>query len=224
MFDKYKNQHFLTFYNRAESKLSKDYKNIKSNIEFAAYKNKYQTISFISPTSGEGKTTTCCHLALTFARDGKNVLLIDGNLNHPMLHKIFHVKNDYGLSNVLVGQTKLSESINTTQFEGLKLLTSGPTVSNFNPLLHTSAMDHLIKGVKDTFDYIFIDNSPVLDSDTGKIIASKSDGTVLIVRDHKTEVDEMLEAKRVLATYSVNVIGVIFNGKKRSIKDRLLRG
>ncbi|WP_190238721.1 CpsD/CapB family tyrosine-protein kinase [Salipaludibacillus neizhouensis] len=223
MFDKYKNQHFLTFYNRTESKLFKDYKHIKSNIEFAAYKNKYQTVSFISPTSGEGKTTTCCHLALTFAREGKNVLLIDGNLNHPMLNKIFHVKNDYGLSNVLVGQKKLSESINTTQFESLKLLTSGPTMANFNPILQSSAMDHLIGEVKEKFDFIFIDNPPVLDSDTGKIIASKSDGTVLVVRDHKTDINEMLEAKRVLDAYAVNLIGVIFNGKKLSIKDRLIR-
>jgi len=217
-----KREHLVTFFKQSQSRLGYDYKKIKSNIEFASYKKNYKSFSIISANNGEGATTTCLHLAMTFAKDGKKVLLIDGNLQKPILNKLFLIENDYGLSNVLIGQKKFADVLNMTEFADMKLITAGQGNNHFKNLFNSSAMENLLEEAKQSFDYIFIDNSAIFDGETGKIIASKTDGTVFVVRNKKTEVKQMIEAKKVLKTYDVNLLGVILNDKNPSLSKKLV--
>ncbi|WP_416150472.1 CpsD/CapB family tyrosine-protein kinase [Salipaludibacillus sp. HK11] len=221
MFKKNMWEKLLLFNNKSEPRLWDDYQQIKSNIEFTSFRKGYQSFSIISPQSGEGKTMASCHLAMIFASEGHKVLLIDGNLAKPMLHHLFEVDNGQGLSNVLVGQLKLSDAILKTRFSGLNVLPSGPDSKYSKTMFQTSAMESLLDEAKTSHDYIFIDNSSALVGNTGKLISSKSDGTVLVIKDKRTDIDEMIEAKIALEAYEVNILGVIFIGKKLPMMKRV---
>lgn len=211
----------LHFYQQSGAILNEEFQRIKTNLEFSSFKENYRTFSFSSPEDGEGKTTTICHLALTMAREGKKVLLIDGNFKKPSLEKLFQIKSDIGLSNVILGQKKLVDTINTTEFEGLHLLTTGPYSNQIVKLIHSSAMNNLLLEAKRRFDFVLIDTEPILKAKSGKILSSKCDGTIMIVRNKKTNAQDLCEAKQALISYGANVLGVIYNDKRYGLLSRL---
>jgi len=97
-----------------------------------------------SAQEGEGKTTTISNLAITYAQEGKNVLLIDMDMRKPSLHRIFSQSNRQGLSTVLTGHISVQDAIQDTMVSQLSLLPSGPVPSNPTDLIDSIAMRELL--------------------------------------------------------------------------------
>ncbi|MDX5475447.1 MAG: CpsD/CapB family tyrosine-protein kinase [Bacillaceae bacterium] len=206
---KFQKRRQLAAFNQYEE----EYEKLKSNIEFSCFENKCKTIVFTSANEKEGTTTTVTHLATSLAESGYNVLIIDTNIKKPMIHKMFKIKNSFGLSNVLTGQKEFNEVINQTEISRLKVLSTGPVPYSSEKLFRSVTFDSLLKKLSYEFDFILIDTSPVLVGNEAKIISSKCDGVVLVVRCGKTEDFIVLEAKKSLEVAKANLLGVILNKK-----------
>jgi len=196
------------------SPISEQYRTIRTNIQFAAVDRDIQVIMVTSSIPGEGKSTSAANLAVVFAQQGKNVLLIDADLRKPTMHYTFNVTNTFGLTNVLTRRMDLSEAVEKTEVENLDILSSGPIPPNPAELLGSKAMDELLKQLRTEYSTIIIDTPPLMAVADAQILASKCDGSILVINSGKTVIDNVLKSKEKLTSSSARILGTILNNKK----------
>ncbi|MEG0256178.1 CpsD/CapB family tyrosine-protein kinase [Vagococcus sp.] len=195
---------------------SEQFKLIRAGIDFSSIDQKMQVMVITSPESGTGKSTVASHLAVAYAQKGERTILIDADMRKPTLYKHFSKNVRIGLSNLLVGEFNLGESIQKVKMDDcvLAILTSGPTPPNPNDLLSSNRMSALIDTLKGSFDRIIIDTPPVTIVSDALILADLADGTVLVCRYQKTLKEKAKYAVNKLKLSKAKLIGVVFNGTK----------
>ncbi|MCJ8010470.1 CpsD/CapB family tyrosine-protein kinase [Paenibacillus sp. KQZ6P-2] len=208
------NKSKLVMNTNRRSNISEGYRNLRTNIQFSGWNQKLQVLVVTSTQAGEGKTTTISNLAVAYAHEGKKVLLIDGDLRHPSLQGIFNVPNRVGLSNILANQCSYGEIIHQTTVENLSLITAGPVPPNPTELLSSDKLREIIEVWKEEFDVILIDTSPVMAVADGLIVASISDGVILVVQAGKVKREFIKKTKEKLELAKANILGVVLNNKK----------
>lgn len=166
---------------------------------------------------GEGKSTTVANLAVTFAQQGKKVLLVDADMRKPTVHYTFNQTNTFGLTSVLTKQIPLEEAISETSVENLFVLTSGPIPPNPSELLSSKSMEQIFQTSEKLFDIILFDTPPLLAVTDAQILANRCEGTILVVYSGRTEKDQMLKAKELLDSAQSKLLGVVMNHK--NMKD-----
>jgi len=188
------------------------YKASRTNIMFSLNKEKgCKKVVITSPTSGEGKTTTCINLGYTFAETGAKVLVIDSDLRAPRLHKYLKLENKKGLSNILAGFNTVDECIVHSDRGNFDCLTSGPIPPNPVELVSMDAMPELLEEMEKRYDYIFIDTPP-LNIVTEALILSKYSTGVIVVTRQKYTMYKMLEkAINSLKFADAHIIGFVMN-------------
>lgn len=195
------------------SKISEEYRTIRTNLLGSMDGRKTQSLIVTSPNYNDGKSTTAANLAISITQLGKKVLLIDADLRNPMLFFAFKFNNSVGLSNVLTGDTRLEDAIKQTEIKGLDLLTSGSLAVNAADLLSSKLMKSVIETATNQYDMVLIDTPPVLEVADVKIFSDYCDGVILVVRYRKTENNDLIQAKKLLANSS-NLVGIILNNKR----------
>lgn len=191
-----------------KSPISEAYRTLRTNLQFSNVDGDLKTISITSAGPAEGKTTTLCNVAETFAQSGKRTLIIDADLRKPRVHKTFKLSNAVGLTNVLTGQAKLEDVLQNTGSD-IKVLTSGPIPPNPSELLESKAMKQLLEMLRDHFDVILIDTPPVGVVTDGAIVAGMVDGTILAVASHQTQIEAAKRAKQLLGQVNARIMGVV---------------
>lgn len=188
------------------------YKAARTNVMFSLNNEKgCKKVVITSPTSGEGKTTSCINLACTFAETGAKVLIIDSDLRAPRLHKYLNLSNENGLSNILAGFNSVDECLVKSGRENLDCLTSGPIPPNPVELVSADTMKELLDTLGERYDYIFIDTPP-LNIVTEALILSKYVTGVIVVTRQKYTMYKMVErAINSLKFANARIIGFIMN-------------
>jgi capsular exopolysaccharide synthesis family protein len=188
------------------------YKATRTNIMFSLNSEKgCKKVVITSPTSGEGKTTTCINLACTFAETGAKVLIIDSDLRAPRLHKYFKLLNDKGLSNVLAGFNEVEDCIIKTERENLDCLTSGPIPPNPVELVSADGMRDLMDNLSQKYDYIFIDTPPLNIVTEALILSKYATGVMLVTRQKYTMYKMVERAINSLKFANARIIGFVMN-------------
>jgi non-specific protein-tyrosine kinase len=109
------------------SPVAEAFRTLRTNLEFSSLDRPVKTLVVTSAGPGEGKSTTLANLAVTTAQAERNVCLVDCDLRRPVLHRIFSVPNDSGLTDVIRDETLRDEPpLQETEVPGLRLLPSGP--------------------------------------------------------------------------------------------------
>jgi capsular exopolysaccharide synthesis family protein len=129
------------------------YKTLRTNIQFSNIDDNIKVIMVTSTVQGEGKSATSANLAISIAQSGKKVLLIDCDLRRSSLHRIFHILNSKGLTNVLVEDADYKEFCNTVSVPNLKVLTGGPKPPNPSEQLGSEKMKTFLEKIHDEYDY-----------------------------------------------------------------------
>lgn len=193
------------------SPISENYRILRTNIEFSLIDKKLQVIMVTSSRAGEGKSTTCSNLAVAFAQTGKRVLLIDADLRKPTQHQIFTVSNRKGLMTALFHQQPLEDVIQLTDVENLSIMAAGPTPPNPSELLSSKGMEQLLADLRGMFDVIIIDTPPIMLVTDAQLIASQSDGAVLVIDSGSVKKSDALKSKAYLEHVKAKIIGVVLN-------------
>lgn len=201
------------------SPIAEQYRTIRTNIQFASADRKIQTIVVTSSGPSEGKSTTAANIAVVFANSGQRVLLVDADMRQPTIHKTFGLTNEVGLSKVLSSNNSVLEMSRPSIVDNLFILTSGPKPPNPSELLGSTRMDQVIEEARHLYDVIIFDMPPVVTVTDAQIMASKADGTLLVVRENVTRKDALTKAKDLLEMVQAKVLGVVYNGAQ-NLKDQ----
>ncbi len=186
------------------------YNTIRTNLLFVLSQHKGKVIIVSSANPGEGKSTTALNIASSFSQLGSKILLMDADMRKPILHKKAHTQNTKGLSSVLVGFCQKQEAIHEIN-PYLHLLPSGPTPPNPAELLASTAFDELLNTFKEEYDYIIIDTPPINVVSDALVVAPRTDGMVLVVRDKTTYHEEFRSAASSVEFANVKILGVVIN-------------
>lgn len=195
------------------SPVSERYRTIRTNIQFASSADQQiKTLVITSSGPGEGKSTTSANLAVVFANSGQSVLLVDADMRKPTVHKTFLMNNSVGLSNVLSMEMDVKDAVQRSIVPNLYVMPSGAKAPNPSELLGSTRMDNLINELREAYDFIIFDMPPVVTVTDAQIMASKTDGTMLVVRENVTRKDSLQKARELLTMVNANVLGAVYNG------------
>ncbi len=188
------------------------YKTLRTNIRFFLHNEECKRICITSGSLGEGKSITILNLAISFAEDGKKVLLVDADMRRPALARLLIEKASPGLSNVLAGLSTYAESIHKDVYPNLDVLFSGDIPPNPSELLGDQRMQKLMDELSGQYDYILVDTPPVgMVSDTC-IVANTIDGVLYLVRQGRTDKDSVSRGINQLRLTGAKQLGFVING------------
>ena len=205
------------------SPITEAYRSIRTSLFFSAAADQTKAVVITSGDAGDGKTTTASNLALIIAQSGKRVLLIDADMRKPMLHKIFELEPEVGLSNVLVGQNSLDDALRTVTLGDedsvrIDVLFAGPKKPpNPAELLDSDRMRQLLSEVRQRYDRIIVDTPPVLIVADAAILSSLGDGVILVVKSEKNARSLAERARALLADVKARLLGGIVNDVQESV-------
>jgi capsular exopolysaccharide synthesis family protein len=202
-----------------KSPISEAYRALRTNIQFSSIDEELKVIMVTSAGPGEGKSTTLINLAVAYAQADKKVLVMDGDLRKPTMHHTLRVSNRWGLTNLLTNQLTIREVLQDTFIPNLQIITSGPIPPNPSEILASKKMLRSIDELKLQFDVILIDAPPAIAVTDSQIIATRSDGVILVVNSDKTKRDAVLKAKQNLDNVRARILGVVLNNVDRKNKD-----
>jgi non-specific protein-tyrosine kinase len=194
------------------SPVSEAYRTLRTNLDFSSLDKPIKTMLVTSAGPGEGKSTVLANLAVTTAQAGRKVILVDCDLRRPTLHNIFDLKNDVGLTTMVVdGAAMESPPLRDTGVESLQLVSSGPLPPNPSELLGSRRMEEIIAALLERADVILFDAPPVVAVTDAAVLATKVDGVLLVVNAGGTKRDYARVAKARLEKVNANLLGAVLN-------------
>lgn len=195
----------------SKSVAAEAYRTLRTNIQFSSYDQEVRVITVTSSRPAEGKSTVACNMAITFAENGKKVLLVDTDLRRPTVHKKFKLPNSLGIVNVIMNMELLHEVVHHDVTEGLDIITSGVIPPNPSELLGSRKFQRFIDEMRDQYDTIILDSPPLLAVTDAQVLTTLSDGTVVVVQHGVTKKDEISQAKELLEKVKGNILGVVLS-------------
>ncbi len=201
----------LITFGHPKSILSEAYRNIRTSILLSFSEKPPKKIVITSPNPSEGKTTTVINTAIALSQTGAKVLIIDGDMRHPRVHKIFSEENGAGLSNFLSGNAPLDAIIKKTEVPNLYFIPSGPIPPNPSELIGSNLFKEMIKALGSRFDHVVLDSPPALGFADSVILSTTVDGVILVVLGGKTPRETLQRVKEVLHQVNAKILGVVIN-------------
>lgn len=196
---------------------SEAYKRLRTNILFSFADNSAcRVVGVTSALRGEGKSITAINIAYTMAINGKKVLLIDADMRIPSISKKLELPKGTGLSNLLVGLDKVTETFqryNCSKHDiGFDIIPAGDLPPNPAELLGSKRMSSLLNSLKQHYDYIFIDLPPICAVSDALIVSKVTDGMIVVVRQDYCRTDTLKDTVQQLEFVEANIIGFVYNG------------
>ncbi|TFD70386.1 polysaccharide biosynthesis tyrosine autokinase [Cryobacterium gelidum] len=199
---------------------------LRTNLEFADADadTSRRSLLVTSSVSGEGKTTTLVNLAIVLAESGATVAVIDADLRTPRLAHYLGLDADRGLTDVLVGDVQLKESLQLWgTLHPLTVLTSGRIPTNPSELLGSVAMGTVLDVLSSSYDYVLIDAPSVLAVTDAAVLSRWAGGTILVVGASRVREPELIAAFAALEAVGTTPLGVVLAMVPARGPDALVR-
>jgi succinoglycan biosynthesis transport protein ExoP len=169
-----------------------------------------------SPSAGEGKTTIVSNLGVALSKSRLRVVLIDGDLRRPALHRAFGMANSKGLRNILRGEIDLQtirpEALaQSTSLKNISIIPAGEGSEDVVELLHSAYFGALLGRLSRDFDVVLIDTPPITHMADARILARHADGAILVFRAGVTTRDEAADARDRFDRDGVRLVGTLLN-------------
>ncbi len=189
--------------------VSEAVRTVRTGLMFSIAGGAPKRILITSATAGEGKSTFAANLAVTMAQNGQRVLLVNADMRRPVLHEIFQVPKEPGLSDYLVGAERQVRY--RTHVDGLEVIPCGVVPPHPTELVGSSEMDRLLRESADEFDHVIVEAPPILGLADSLVLCSRVDGVVLMVASGVTSKDAVRDAVKRLRTVHAPLLGTVLN-------------
>ena len=203
--------------------VSEAYRAFRTNITFLDLERPAQILVFTSPGPAEGKSTSAANLAITLAQQGTNALLMDCDLRRGIVHRVFGAEKMPGLTNVVLGDAKLSDAIHTVEVgEGrtLDFLPTGTLPPNPSELLGSTRMRELVRQLRERYSHVLMDSPPLNVVTDAAVLGTIADGVILIARAGFTDRGAIRFARDQLEAVQAPLSGVVLNDVDFKGRDR----
>ena len=184
---------------------------LRTNLQFLDVDRDHKVITITSSLPGEGKSTTACNLAIALAQTGMRVVLVEGDLRRPRVSEYLSIEKTVGLTTVLVGRVALDAALQEAGTPGLDVLTSGALPPNPSEILQTKAMTALVAELRHRYEIVLIDAPPLLPVTDASLLASISDGAILVVKHGSTGRDQVRTATERLQAVGARLLGTVLS-------------
>ena len=193
------------------SGFSEAYYSLRTALQFSTPDGAPDSLLVTSARPAEGKSTTAYAIALNLARVGKRVLLVDGDLRNPSMHRVVGVDNERGMSNLLSGSADLTSLARPTRQENLLFIPCGPLPPNPAELWGGDRVRQFLGEARDRFDHVIIDGPPVLGFADSPLLASAVGGVVFMVESRSTRRGQARGALRRLLIGRAHLLGAVLS-------------
>ncbi|HUH14044.1 MAG TPA: polysaccharide biosynthesis tyrosine autokinase, partial [Longimicrobiales bacterium] len=193
-----------------QSAAAEAYRTLRTNLHFSSFEGAIRTIAITSASPDEGKTTTALNLGAAFAQQGRSVALVDADLRKGRLHRVFDLERGPGLVGLLMGEASLDEVVRESGVPGLSVITTDGLPPNPAELLG-SRMEGVLAQLRERFDIVVLDTSPVLAASDVSVLGSLVDGVILVVRAGETERGAARAAMEQLRHVEARMLGAVLN-------------
>jgi tyrosine-protein kinase Etk/Wzc len=197
---------------RATSIEAEAYRSLRTSIQLASLENQITSIMITSAGPGEGKSTTMSNLAVTLAQSGRKTLVVDCDMRRPTINKVFDVKRDPGLSEILSNKTDWRLSVQPSAVENLYILASGSIPANPSELIGLVYMQTILAEMKQEYDFVLCDVPPILVVSDAALLAKYLDGVLILMRSGHAIAQDVARAREQMERVGGKVLGGIFNG------------
>ena len=191
------------------SAVAEAYRSVRTALQFSTFSGAPRTLAITSCTKNEGKSTTAFAVAVALSQLGKRVLLVDGDMRNPSLHKMLGLDHAVGLSNLLSSNVEPISVTHTTAFENLYFISAGPLPPNPAELLMGPNMSKLLSPNSSMFDHIVIDAPPVLGIADSIVMCNRADASLFVIESSGTSKTSIRNALRRLRQAGVQPLGAI---------------
>ncbi|MBM3991981.1 MAG: polysaccharide biosynthesis tyrosine autokinase [Planctomycetes bacterium] len=206
-------KHFVPMRDDPEGPTAEAYRSLRANLKFAlSTDTDLRTLAVTSCTPGEGKSSSNVALAMTFARSGRRVALIDCDMRCPSVHSYLKLSLDVGLSDVLEGRAAWRDVVRREVGERLDVLTAGKQPHSPGDLLDGATFAQLLQELRSEYDLVICDVPPAIAVSDIESCAARLDAVVLLVRSDRASARLVEQATRRLRQSGANLIGAILNG------------
>ncbi|BBK76277.1 MULTISPECIES: CpsD/CapB family tyrosine-protein kinase [Clostridium] len=195
---------------RPKSAEAEAYKTLRTNVQYSSISKKIKTLLVTSADSKDGKSTVCSNLGVTFSQNGQSVIILDCDFRKPSIHKFFNISNSAGITDILLGEEKLEETIQHYN-SNTDILTAGNIPPNPSEILGSQSMINLLSFLSERYDIVIIDSPPVGVVTDAQIISASVDGTLVVIRAEETKAKRVTEAVNLLKKVDANIIGMVLN-------------
>ena len=201
----------LFYITRPGSHEAEAYRSVRTALFFRCQKAGHKVIQITSSEPQDGKTTVAANLSLAMAHAGKKVLLIDADMRCPKVHKIFRLRHEIGLSDVISGEILCENAVQTCEVPGLFVLTAGMPPANPAELLGNMSFERLLEGLRSEYDFIIVDTPPLMAVSDPSIVASRVDALLLVVRAGKNKLATIRSGIEMLSALGATILGAVVN-------------
>ena len=186
-------------------------KKLRSRIEESSRKHGYQTIMVTSVMENEGKSSIAANLAISLAKGGHHVLMIDADIRKPSLDRILNMDTEHSLNAALSGKDWKKEVMHSERFH-MDVLCSTQDLENAEKLLSSEQMEKLFEEAKQSYEFVIVDTSPAAGLSDPLIISEHCDASLLVIRQNLAGARRINDTIDRLVTVRNNLIGCIYNG------------
>jgi capsular exopolysaccharide synthesis family protein len=199
---------------------AESYRNLRSAILFMAIEGERPKVLLItSAVPNEGKSTVAANLARALALGGSRVVLVDADLRKGVLHQLLGLQREPGLAEALRQPGELENVIQKDSLLNFAFIASGKASGHSGDLFLGAEFKQLLARLRQQFDYVLIDSSPVFAADDATTLAPAVDGTLFVVRSRFSGARPVREALELLYQRQAKVLGVIFNQADASARS-----
>ena len=190
--------------------LTEAMRTLRTNLQFLAKRDDVRAIVVTSPALGDGKTVVSSNLAIALTQVGSRVILIDGDLRRPRLHRVFGMPNDRGLSGILSGGSTIENAVSGMAVPNLRIIPSGPIPAQPTELLGSAEMAEVVQRVREVSDFVIIDSPPVIGLADPSVLASYTDGVLLVISQDAGR-RALTQARTQLERVGARILGIVVN-------------
>ena len=205
----------------ARSAFKEAFRILRTNLQFARGRSGFVgSVAITSWGAGEGKTTTAAQLAIAAAETGGHVIVVEADFRRPAMQRELFSEETAplwpGLSNYLAEAASLEEVLYPSSLPNITLLPAGPLPPSPAALLDSPRGRKLVDDLDERADFVIFDCAPLSVGAEAAVIASWSDGVLLMVDLASSSQQSIREAARRLETVNAHLLGLVVN------RDRML--
>ncbi len=195
--------------------VSESFRSLRTSLQFSSVDHPIKTLLVTSASPADGKTSIVANLAAVMAQNNREVVVVDGDLRKPKLHRVFALSNRIGLSDYFIRSSgNLSGVVKKTSAKGLSVITSGSLPPNPSELLNSAKMVEVIDLLENRFDTLILDTPPLLAVTDALVLAPRADGVILVMDPSITKRGALRHAIEQLRQVNANLLGVVLNNVK----------
>jgi polysaccharide biosynthesis transport protein len=196
-------------------------RSLQTNLRLSNADKPIKSVVISSATPEDGKSTIAAYLAQVAGSMGNRVLLVDAEMRRPQIHNRMGLQNNRGLSDLLVSNANSPREFIVAANDNVDVLTAGQLPPDPVALLSSQRMSHLMEQFARDYDIVIYDTPPLAGFADAHIVATKTDGLLLVTRVDQTKqamLDQVIEGLSLVPT---KVLGIVINDSRQPMNPGL---